>query len=108
MEEVELLDANPSYVQVPFPNEREFSVSTSDLAPCPSPKNLVDNPFDSSPSLQIVHTPPSSENHSYQPEQSGLSPQLVSQDMSLGSEAVRRSSRVRKPTERYGHNIYDT
>ena len=41
-------------------------------------------------------------------EQSDFSPQLVSQDTCLGLEAARRLSRVRKPPERYDHNIYDT
>ena len=90
------------------PNGMESSVLTSNLTPCPLAKSLVDYLSISSPSQQAIHTPPSSENHSSQSELSKLSPQLVSQDSSLGSEAVRHSSRVRKPPERYGHNIYDT
>ena len=41
--EVELVEANPSYAVVRFSDEREISISASDLAPLPeSPVGLVD------------------------------------------------------------------
>ena len=44
VEEVELLQANPTYAFVRFPNGRESTVSLRDLAPCPrqSTKQSVD------------------------------------------------------------------
>ena len=77
-----------AYAEIQFPDERK-SVSTSDLAPCVSPENLVDHPFISSPSQQAVHTLFSSDDHSFLSEHSELSPQLVAHDRSLGSEAVK-------------------
>ena len=47
-EEVELLEANPTFAYVRFPDGKESSVSIKDLSPCPS--------FDtcSGPSVEIL------------------------------------------------------
>ena len=69
-EEVELLDANP--VTLKCGSRMEGNVSTSDLAPCTSPENLVDNSTVLPSFMQTVHTPPSSEDHFSQSELSQL------------------------------------
>ena len=48
-EEVELLEANPSFAYVRFPDGRESSVSTKNVAPCPHSK--IDQPFSPTPFL---------------------------------------------------------
>ena len=35
MEEVELIESNPSYAHIRYPDGKESSVSLQDLAPCP-------------------------------------------------------------------------
>eukprot|EP00096_Caligus_rogercresseyi_P012473 TRINITY_DN5230_c0_g1_i13.p2 TRINITY_DN5230_c0_g1~~TRINITY_DN5230_c0_g1_i13.p2 ORF type:complete len:140 (+),score=4.75 TRINITY_DN5230_c0_g1_i13:2063-2482(+) len=79
VDEVELLDSNPSFARVRYPGGKESSVSVRDLAPCPS---------ESGPQI---------------PEDSS-SPPLPLEDMVSPSKEVtlRRSTRVSKPPERYG------
>ena len=56
MEEVKLLDANPSFSHVHFANDRESTVSTGDLAPKPVDDSEVINV------RQTITTDPEPEN----------------------------------------------
>jgi len=48
-DEVLLLEANPSYAHIRYPNGREDTVSTSDLAPCPDIGIELNTPSVSTP-----------------------------------------------------------
>ena len=69
VEEVQLLDANPSYASIRFPDGRESSVSLIDLSPCPRTSEInevdpgflsVDEEKSSTPPLQSTDTGPES------------------------------------------------
>lgn len=83
VEEVDLVHANPQYALVHFPDGREDTFSTRDLAPTP----------DSSPGFQDA-SPCDTQ-----------AADLVDSENTLGDcEIPRRSTRVRKPPERYGYS----
>ena len=122
VDEVELLEANPNFAKVRFPTGRESTVSVGDLAPCTSGADVGSKqtpPVSRSEQEQdrsITPPEPTTEspakkggtstddnpprNETYFPET-----QAISTDSSL---PPRRSSRIRKPPQRYGHNVYDT
>ena len=55
-DDVFLLDASPTYARIQWPNRKEDTVSTSDLAPCPVPSENKVNPT-TSQSEQRVDKP---------------------------------------------------
>ena len=59
VEKVELLEVNPSFAKVRFPNGRESNVSISDLAPCPQ---VVSENTDQSPTTSQPHQQSKSSN----------------------------------------------
>ena len=123
VDEVELLDANSSFANVRLQNGNEVTVSVSDLAPCPPSPNRAssDDP------LQIDNLPEptlSTENANL-PDATSSSPcpdppptDLPTETLSVDSTSpelpnsqnvtLRRSSRIKKAPDRFGHNIYDT
>ncbi len=54
VDEVELLEANPTFARVRYPGGRESSVSLRDLAPCPRVTNTT-----AAPSSEVAPPPPS-------------------------------------------------
>ena len=76
MDTVELIDANPTYANIRFPDGRQSTVSLKDVAPCPTDK--AENVSDES---------------------------IVNEDASSGNEeptSPRRSERERTAPVRYG------
>lgn len=83
VDEVDLVHANPQYALVRFPDGREDTFSTRDLAPTPnSPDGLQDGSSSETQTGDLVD----------------------SEDTSEGCELPRRSTRVRKSPERYGYS----
>ena len=123
VDEVELLDANPSFANVRLRSGNEVTVSVSDLAPCPSNsiQTLEDSeniknptelfPHEKSPVSDVskTKTPSLPAQTTLNPSAELSTPKItpptspVSEDVSL-----RRSSRIRKAPDRFGNNIYDT
>ena len=123
VDEVELLDANPSFANVRLRSGNEVTVSVSDLAPCPSnsiqtseDSENISNPTESFPIEKSPVSDVSKTKTPSLPAQTTLNPSAelstpkitpsispVSEDVSL-----RRSSRIRKAPDRFGNNIYDT
>ena len=103
-EEVDLLDANPKSALIRFQDGRETTISTSDLAPagrcvhCPdSYESIDDTTADVEPPVPVALPSESSQN----------SEEI---DMPLDSvgdrpPALRRSSRMRRPPDRYGNPV---
>ena len=135
VEEVELLEVNPSFAKVRFPDGKESNVSISCLAPCPQ---VVSENTDPSPTTSQSHQQSKSSNSA--PLESSLDtlsknkkkitpaekrlriesstssePPSLSTDVSCdnqptlpeNSSTSRRSGRVCQPPQRYGHNVYD-
>ena len=115
VEEAELIEANPHYAHVKLNDEREINVSLQDLARNP----VADAANDTNLSLHSDDTEntilPLSDNES----NSFLQPDITSNGRaapdnieSISSDApcetpnLRRSSRIRRPIDRYGNNIY--
>ena len=102
MEEAELLEANPQYAHVRLENGREIPVSLRDLVP--SPRSLNEPP----------HSAECDVNENAEPE-GALSTQSTTSNEPTPVDNVvesterllpRRSSRVRRPVDHYGNNIY--
>ena len=120
-----MLETNPSFVKIRFPSGREFTVSISDLAPCPQhqvPQPI--SPVNRAPSLREQASLPSNstgegdkENNSKNDtgpsngDQHSTSEYSSTSDMQSRSteysSSPRRSYRQRRPPQRYGQNIYD-
>ena len=110
VEKVELLRANPSFAQVRFPSGRESSVSTNDLAPLPTDvltsdasTRLAEPPQLQSDSLELPQLQQTKEASELEYNESDVQ----TEDKNLNTEEdnnqlLRRSSRIRKPPERYG------
>ena len=135
MEEVELLEGNPNFSKVRFPNGRESNVSISDIAPCPRVVNKnTDQSSVTSPPQEQVENSSSVPSESFQDtfrkdeetiplsgeslqieKSSSFEPHSLSADVSSGNQStftensstLRRSGRVRRPPQRYGDNVYD-
>ena len=125
VEEVELLETNPSFAKIRFPSGRESTVSISDLAPCP--QHQVPQPISAvnrAPSLREQASLPSNSTGEGDKEnnfKNDTGPSNVDQhstseysstsDMQSRSteysSSPRRSDRQRRPPQRYGQNIYD-
>ena len=135
VEEVELLEVNPSFAKVRFRNRRHSNVPVSDLAPCPQvvsestePSPTTSQPHQqskssNSASLESSHDTLSKNKETITPAEKRLpiesstssEPLSLSTDVSCdnqptlteNSSSPRRSGRVRRPPQRYGHNMYD-
>ena len=120
-----MLEANPNFARVRSADGRESSVSISDLAPCPS--QTIENtsgspaisqttqPSNSSSSTSPVHSQDKQQNDVESTNLPGenlhIDDYVTSESPSLSSNRSpappRRSGRVRRPPQRYGHNVYD-
>ena len=112
MDEVELLETNPSFAKIRFPSGRESTVSISDLAPClqhqvPQPISPVNRAL----SLREQASLPSNSTGEGDKEnnfKNDTGPSNVDQhSTSEYSSSPRCSYRQRRPPQRYGQNIYD-
>ena len=122
VEEAELIEANPHYAHVRLENGREISVSLRDLAPNPrslNDQNSVNETFTNNNSSDVVpkspdhyNTPASHDNiieNNVEFSNSSNHDKSVVDEQEAASHdtpAPRRSTRVRRPVDRYGNNIY--
>ena len=115
IEEAELIEANPHYAHVKLNDGREINVSLRDLARNPVADAANDTNLSSHPDDTENTILPQSDNES----NSFSQPDITSNDQaapdyteSISSDApcetpnLRRSSRIRRPIDRYGNNIY--
>ena len=116
VDEIYLLDANPSFAHIPFPDGRESTVSTTDLAPCP--RTTAIEPFsESTNDLPATGTTKEVENAQRPLEQTDKqdlesttqldNERLQNDSANINNSGVRRSRRIRKQPERYGNPISD-
>jgi hypothetical protein len=104
VQEVELLESNPHYAFIRFPDGKESTVSVKNLAPNPNQENIETT----NDVVQVAETPqpiPSNENdlEATLPNEDGLLPETTEHD----SDELRRSTRTSKHPSRYGLNVYD-
>ena len=112
VEEVELLDANPSFSHVHFANGRESTVLTRDLALKPVDDFEVTNvgqtiTTDPEPENRELSNTCTNNNESLPNHASNSLPTLPEPLPPTEPTALRRSTRTRKAPQRYGNNIYD-
>ena len=116
-DELFLLDASPTYARIQWPNGKEDTVSTSDLAPCPVPSenNVIPTTSQSEqrvdkPNAEITVSPHSIVNsqdclQSVEPTRQS-EPETSNDDLNSSSSSLpRRSNRLRRPPDRYGDVI---
>ena len=109
-DEVFLLDASPTYARIQWPNGKEDTVSTSDLAPCPVPSenNVIPTTSQSEqrvdkPNAEITVSPHCLQ--SVEPTRQS-EPETSNDDLNSSSSSLpRRSNRLRSPPDRYGDVI---
>ncbi|KAL7629906.1 UNVERIFIED_CONTAM: hypothetical protein RMT77_019975 [Armadillidium vulgare] len=94
IQEVDLLEANPYYAFVRYPNGREDTVSVRDLAPGGSPSQLHD------PSPDLSSSPPQHQSITQPSDSVLLSPNSGATPQLPEPAAVRRSSRICGPPQR--------
>ena len=87
MDQVELLNSNPTYGSIKYPSGRESTISIRDLAPGPEielpPESSTREPNKSAPAVPIQED-------------------TMSDEDVVGIQQLRRSERTRKPPDRYG------
>ena len=91
VEEVDLIEANPTYASIRYSDGRESTVSVRDLAPCPEPHESpiphgVDSELETTEEAHIPNESPNNQEPDIQVE-------------------VRRSNRATKRPERYGIDV---
>jgi len=107
--EVLLLEANPSYAHVRYSNGREDTVSTLDLAPCPDIGIELSSPPVSTPEGGNAGTscdvrPPTKPDTATRQLEYPAVPSSVEPLLPLAVPPLRRSSRSRRPPDRYGES----
>ena len=122
-EEVELIESNFSFAHVRFPDGRETTVSTKDLAPNPSndfqssnvdqeSSLLPDTVTDAAKISSEMPPDPSTHSHDITPTTSQQHQNIhklnhtPSTPLQKPQEEPRRSTRIRKPPVRYGDPVY--
>ena len=121
-DEVELVEANPSFAHVRYPDGRETTVALKDLAPCPtvtesspddeqynqestvSVDTLIPSPSPPQPVVFNPSTtsPPSTPGPSTPPASPTIPP---AGDKTSTTPPLRRSTRQRRPPDRYGEGV---
>ena len=114
IDEVDLLDANPSFAHIRFPDGRESTVSTTDLAPCPK-TTAIEPSSDLTNDLPATDTTAEIENAQKPLEQTDKhdlesttqldNERLQNDSANISNSGVRRSRRIRKQPEKYGNPI---
>ena len=114
VDEVDLLDANPSFAHIRFPDGRESTVSTIDLAPCPrttkiEPSSELTNESSATGSTAEVENTqkPFEQTDKYDLESTTQldNERLQNDSANISNSGVHRSRRIRKQPERYGNPI---
>ena len=113
VDEVQLMDVNPSYAYIRYSDGRESTVSLKDLSPCPaSPKAIPDNTVPPSSILsppvgnqteissQSVHVEQEQCNSPDSSAQSIINDTSVLSNNNNDTPAIRKSSCVIKPPDR--------
>ena len=115
VEDAELIEVNTQYAHVKLNNGRKINVSLRNLAPNPV-ANAANNINLSSHSDDTENTIlPQSDNESNSFSQPDITSngraapdytKSISSDAPCEAPNLRRSSRIRRPIDRYGNNIY--
>ncbi|XP_042232861.1 uncharacterized protein LOC121873374 [Homarus americanus] len=101
VDEVELLEANPTYAHIKYPDGRESSVSLRDLAPCSSGTLFLDiSAGSTSPSVE----PETLDNGEEVAEEGDTGTTLLNPSI-MQELPLRRSTRQRREPQRYGYNV---
>nr|XP_026689430.1 uncharacterized protein zf(cchc)-8 isoform X4 [Ciona intestinalis] len=105
-DQVELLNANNSYANIRHNDGRESTVSTSDLAPCPSPTHNNSNQETTGVSTSDLAPCPSPTHNNSNQETTGDFQEPLNDSCRSVEDSdqppIRRSTRTRKPPVRYG------
>ena len=105
VDQVELLDCNPTYASIKYPDGRESTVSVRDLAPCPeeaahssesNTETLKTVPSDKTTEPEIDLSSSETNSNNSNPE----NPEPV--EANQKEEPIRRSGRTIKAPQRYG------
>jgi len=109
-DEVLQLEANPSYAHVRYSNGREDTVSTSDLAPCPDIGTELSTPPVSTPEGESAETscnvrPPTERDTATRQLEHAAAPSSEELQLPPAVPPLRRSSRPRRPPDRYGESV---
>ena len=114
VDEVDLLDANPSFAYIRFPDYCESTISTSDLAPCPRTTAIelsseLTNDLPATVTTAEVENAqkPLEQTHKHDLESTTqFDNELFQNDSAnIRNSGVRRSRRIRKQPKRYGNPI---
>jgi len=109
-DEVLLLEANPWHAHIQHSNGREYTVSTSDLAPCPNEGIELENSqvipaVEAEVPTNIPEEAPSADADQHKP-MNEVEPDLSSTSNEVSPTPIlRRSGRKRRPPDRYGEPI---
>lgn len=102
VDQVELLDCNPTYATVRYSDGRESTVSVRDLAQCPETLTTQETSHKEPVSTHLTPVVPNIENQASMQEETTVdSVQHLNCENETLSE-MRKSTRVSKPPERYG------
>ena len=114
VDEVDLLDANPNFAHIRFPDGRESTVSTTDLALCPritasEPSSEVTNDLPATGTTAEVENAQKpleqTDKHNLESTTQLGNERLQNDSANISNSGVRRSRRIRKQPERYGNPI---
>ena len=104
-DEVELLDANPKTALVRFPDGRESTVSVSDLAPL---SDMSDNEPSETTTENCASDTETAPSEAGQNGYAGHDATETNQTVDLQdqpSQSLRRSTRTRRPPDRFGEYV---
>ena len=113
--EVDLLDANPSFAHIRFPDGHESTVSTTDLDPCQritalEPSSELTNDLPATGTTEEVENAQKplkqTDKHDLESTTQLDKERLQNDSANIGNSGVRRSRRIRNQPERYGNPIF--
>ena len=103
VEEVQLLETNPTHARVRYPDGRECGISLTDVSPCPTEETVEENLNNRSTNFDscLMPTGTDSVSTNIAPR---VSEEIIDKDASY---TVRRSNRINKgvPPSRYGIDL---
>jgi hypothetical protein len=123
VDEVDLIDCNPTFAHVKYPDGRESTVSVQDLAPCPrfSSQRIPDPAADNAISREQMEPTSPRQDQTLDPPGSYIQPaptqddaepltdsrqrtERAEKDTEMAPSPVpRKSTRIRRPPDRYGY-----
>lgn len=103
-EEVDLIEANPNFASIRYTDGRESTVSTRDLAPLPSADDATLSPdlSNSCSDFNMEDSSSSAEQSVSESQNDSMSEDRIIDDTENVVTEIRRSTRQRKPPDRYG------